>query len=781
MKVLMNLLLACFLLTSQLSAQQLRGRVIDQASQPVPYANVVLTRSDSTYVAGCVSNEAGEFQLVLASEAALLRVSYIGYREKVLPLPENRTDMGDIVLDEDALVLQEVVVKASIPVTRIKGDALETTVSGSVLEKVGTANDVLSKLPGVSLENGRLDVFGRGEPLIYINGREVRDADELAQLTSAEIEAVEVVSNPGARYAKSVKAVIRIRTKRRTDDGLGVSERTYVSYADQWGGSQQLNLYYRHGGLDVSGMVAYSDGYFRRLGDLTIDTYLADHWKNRAVTAETDRSRRLTTNLSVDYALGDKQSVGGNYRFFRDPNSRHGQDFTSDLLKNDEPYESVVSRMDNLKQTSNHEANIYYYAKWGDWDVRLDASLLRRKQKLNDATSQVETSEEGEARPSEVHTYNNTANTLYAGKLVVSRPLWEGDLTFGGEYSYTSRDNTYVNPENVIPNNLSWVQERLAAGFVEYERTLLKNVRLRAGLRFEDTGFGYYEDGKFQPGQSRHYSNLFPSVSLGFPIGPVQAQLAYSSDVTRPSYDMLNDRVAYITRYTYVQGNPFLRPQTVQSLTLKATYRWWQLYAALNHSKDEFSMYMDIYNDDPTISVQTYVNSPSYNWFRVSLTASPTIGCWSPRWEARLYKQWYSVDTPNDAGEVVTRRLNRWQPRLRWDNAFRLPAGFVLNADLGWVGKMDDGNSQSLRAYWNASASLYKGFFDDRLTFLLKGDALLDSYKNHYRGYSGTISVTDTRNRFNSRTVSLTVQYKFNQKKSKYKGTGAGDAQKFRL
>ena len=79
-------------------------------------------------------------------------------------------------------MLGEVVVKSNRPVTAIKGDALVTNVAGSQLEHAGTANDVLAQVPMVLGRDGNFEVFGKGSPAIYINGREVQDLTQLSQL-----------------------------------------------------------------------------------------------------------------------------------------------------------------------------------------------------------------------------------------------------------------------------------------------------------------------------------------------------------------------------------------------------------------------------------------------------------------------------------------------------------------------------------------------------------------------------------------------------------------------
>ena len=110
--------------------------------------------------------------------------------------------------------LSGVVVKGRLPKTRAKGDAMRTTVSGTILEKAGTVSDALAKIPSLETERGgSVNVLGRGEAEVYINGRKVQDMNELSRLRSVQILLVDVVQNPGARYAASTKAVVRITLK----------------------------------------------------------------------------------------------------------------------------------------------------------------------------------------------------------------------------------------------------------------------------------------------------------------------------------------------------------------------------------------------------------------------------------------------------------------------------------------------------------------------------------------------------------------------------------------
>ena len=207
------------------TAQGISGRVIDEQAQPMPFANVVLvSRADSAFIAGVVTKDDGTFSISTDKQDGLLKVTSVGYTTKFL---DARTgNVGDIQMQPDTQMLGEVVVKGSRPLVKMKDDALVTTVEGSYLSKTGTAGDVLGKIPGVISNHGGVEVLGRGTPLIYINGRQMRNQSELDQLSSDQIKDVEVVMTPGAKYDATVKAVIRIKTIRPVGEGFSFNSRT---------------------------------------------------------------------------------------------------------------------------------------------------------------------------------------------------------------------------------------------------------------------------------------------------------------------------------------------------------------------------------------------------------------------------------------------------------------------------------------------------------------------------------------------------------------------------
>ncbi len=298
-----------FILPENLSAQSVRGKLIDENSQPLPYANVVLlSLPDSTFVSGTVSGEDGTFTLEAASENRIVKISSIGY--KTVYKPVSMANIGVVQLVSDAQMLGEVVVKGNLPVTRMKGDAMVTSVENSVLSKVGSANDVLTKIPGITKKQDAFEVFGKGTPLIYINGRKLHDLSELEQLNSDDIKSVEVIRNPGSRYDATVKAVVRIQTVKRQGDGFGFNLRSSYYQSDNTDLIEQANFNYRHNNLDIFGSVYYNQMESWQDFTLQLEERGTKVWNHDMKSYGEFYSKMLSGNIGFNYQLNDNHAFG---------------------------------------------------------------------------------------------------------------------------------------------------------------------------------------------------------------------------------------------------------------------------------------------------------------------------------------------------------------------------------------------------------------------------------------------------------------------------------------
>ena len=759
-----------------MNAQSIYGKLVDEKNAPLAYANVVLlSMPDSTFVSGTISDEMGAFRLTKDEKGTFVRISSIGYATVYKKV--NGGDFGVIQMTSDTQLLGEVTVKGTLPTTRLKGDAMITGVTGTLLERAGTAENLLNQIPNVTAQDGSVSVFGRGTPEIYINGRKVRNSSKLDQLSSANVKSVEVVNNPGARYDASVKAVIRITTKKQKGEGFGFNNRLYFRHKRGYGltSLEQFNFNYRKNGFDLGGMLY---GTITNLGDdkyLTDHTYLDKHWKQTNRIEQTYQYQRLSTQLSLNYQINDNHTVGIRHDFTRYP-KYEWEDMTieSDIYLDDVLTETSTSVGNAKAPQTSHRANLYYNGKAGGWSIDLNADGLWRKDGQWVESKESITEAGKEPWMQTVNTDSKTKNNLYAVKLILSRSLGGGNLAFGGEYSHNDRTNRYVNPQGILEDDDSRFKEGSTSAFVEYGRNFGK-LNLLAGLRYEYVDFKYYDQGKLVEEQSRTFKKLFPSIVLNMPVGKVQMQLSYAIDVERPSYSALRSNITYANRYTYETGNPFLVPSYTNNFILNASYKWISLMAGYQHIEDAIIGVNRAYSEEnPSVTLLTRDNMPSYDVFNASLTIAPRIGIWRPQWRLVMRKQWYTADTRNGK-----EKLNRPLFGINWQNALQLPKGILLNVEGTFSTK---GYLENLEYPENViilNMTVQKSFFKNRFNVQLFAYDLLEQNSLRTITYSGIRTmeiVPDSRRQFG-----MTLRYNFNNTKSKYKGKGAGDSQKARM
>ncbi|MBQ8521888.1 MAG: outer membrane beta-barrel protein [Bacteroides sp.] len=759
-----------------LQAQTINGQLTDEQGQPLPYANVVLlSLPDSSFVAGTVTDENGTFALENDGQGKLIRISSIGYVTLYRMYSSNH--LGTLQMTSDAQTLDEVTVKADLPKTRLKGDAMITGVSGTILEKAGTAEDLLNKIPNVMAGDGTVEVLVRGKPEIYINGRKVRNNAELDQLSSENIKSVEVVNNPGARYDASVTSVIRIITKKPQGEGFGFNNRLNVrnkrSYG--WGGVEQFDFNYRKGGFDLAGMLKESISKGGDEKTLYTHTYAENHWMQKMQMPNVrQKDKSFAAMLSLNYQLNPHYTFGIRYDYDRDYQSDWTGDILTDVYRDNILLENSFSSLAIQSPVTDHRANFYYNGKVSEWliDLNLDGVWNDNKVGQTSYEKVTDLSETEEER--HVNTFSQKKNQLYAGKLVLSHPFLNGNVTLGGEYSHNKRTNLYENEEGILEDDDSYIKEGSASAFAELSQTF-GEVYVQTGLRYEQVDFDYYDRGVRMDEQCKTYRNLFPSVVLTFPIGKAQMQLTYATEISRPSYWTLRKNITYGNSYTYETGNPFLRPTHTQSIMFSASYQWVNLSAGYYHIKNGIESATTAYReDDPTIVLLTYRNMPSFDKMFASLTLNPTFGFWSPQLNIGIQRQWYNASTPD--GEKC---FNHPIGMFRWRNNFKLPAGISLDVDGMYQTKGQNDNMHITRAAWKVDFSLQKSFCKDRLNILFRGRDLFESNYTVADMYCGARVLNfhgQTR-----RQWEMTVRYRFNSTKSKYKGTGAGQSQKSRM
>lgn len=754
-------------------AQSITGKIVDEQGNAIQFANVAMLQSkDSVFVKGVVSDENGSFILNTPHQNGIVKVTCIGYRTVFLNVTDD--NLGVIVLKEESMTLGDVIVKSSLPKSKLKNGAVITTVAGSILEKTGNIYNLLDRIPNVTTQNGKINIFGIGEPVIYINGKKVRDNTELDRLNPDEISTVEVKQNPGAQYASNVKAVIRINTKKRTKDGFGFETRTFGKNDEnsRIGGYEQLNINYQKKGLETFTVLKIKDAESSIKQDLVQNTYVDNVWHQRNDIKGSIRNRQLYCGLGVNYQISNNSFIGASFNFNRMFNKAVSNIATT-IYKDYAFTEESASDIAKPGNMSLASSNVYYMGKIGIVDINFNTDWLWDKDfsKINTLERYQEYG--GDWQDKAVHTKTNTKNELFASKLTLTLPFWKGQLSFGGEYSNTNRNSSYdVQPMGLLDKQDNRIKEGMVSVFCDYTRKF-GQLRVLAGIRYENTDFNYYEEGKRIPEQSKRYGNLLPSLSLSLPVGKTQMQLSYGATIKRPSYYDMRSGIGYDNRYTYESGNPFLVSEISRNINYMVSYKWLMAEGIYTHVSDPIVMLTQPYKDNPNIALIQNVNWKPYNRIGASLSASPKFGIWHPSLRFHFFKQWFDMATHGGHG------LDNPKITVRFDNTIDTKfctISLLLTAQT----KGDDETSYMYRNYFSSNLSIYKSFLKGKMVVFFYANDLLGTGNMHSKMYSGSMREI-IHHDYSISEYSLTIRYRFNVAKKKYKGTGAGQSQKSRM
>ena len=703
----------CLSAMTQMMAQNIAGKVMNTKGEPLAFANVVLlNRTDSAFVKGAVSGEDGSFVIDSSCNGGIIKVTSVGY--KTICKDCTGENVGIIKMEEDSKMLGEVVAKSSLPKTILKNGGMTTTIVGSVLEKAGTMEHLLDRIPNVSAQNGSIKVFGRGEPVIYINGRQMRDKSELDRLHSDNIKSVEVITNPGARYAASTKAVIRITTKKIQGEGFGFDAKTTGEYDEKknFGGFSQLNMSYRKNGLELGAYAFGARQYQPDNKDLQQKTYLDKTWNQKSEIRQVGIIEAMNFRLDASYQLDANNSIGANFGFLRNPKQTCDAIMTTAILQDEDQTESSDSHANFFEQKSTLSSNVYYVGKIGKLGIDFNTDWLWSKNN-EDVVTKEQYQEVGmDAQSQTVHSLTDKKYRLLASKLVLSYPLLGGELSLGGEYSNTHRTSKYqVVPTNFVSDDDSRITESMTSSFLTYSRDF-GNLSLEAGMRYEYIDFNYYEYGKYVPGQSKSYGNWFPSLSLSMPVGKVQIQLSYAADINRPSYHNLRSGIQYDNRYTYETGNPFLVFQISRNLNYELAYKWLTFDMTYSHTSNPIISTVETYKDNPAIGLMKPVNGNSYNDVEASINLRPSFGIWYPSFTASVDKQWFDMETHDG------KSLNKPMASFRFDNTLNTKLG-MFTWMMSYITKGHEENQYLYKPMFCTNVSVYKAFLKNRLSFQL--------------------------------------------------------------
>ena len=610
------------------SISKITGEIKDNTGKGINAATVMLFKAkDSTLVKTEVSNPSGiyEFKQVKAG-SYFIRTSVVNMQKTasaLITVNENETVTAPpVTLKPADKSLQGVTVTSKKPLVEVKADKTIVNVEGTINAVGNDGLELLRKSPGVVIDkDDNISLSGKNGVKIYIDGKPsplsgTDLSSYLKSLQSSQIELIEIITNPSAKYeAEGNAGIINIRLKKNLTIGTNGSLNAgyNIGIYAKYNAGFSLN----HRGLKSNIFGNYN--FSENMNEFNISLYRTGvdtifDQKNR-IENRNKGSHNFKTG--ADFFLNKKSTLG----FVVNGNISDNQTLTEGPMNiSYQPTNTLVKTLYATGDNKNKRTNVnfngnYRYAVTGGSELNIDADYgfynLRNDQfQPNDYYTPA-----GVKYLSNVyHMLSPTDITIYSLKSDYEQNFKKGRLGYGGKIGFVNTDNDFrrynVYGSNEVydtsRSNRFQYKENINAAYVNYNKSLKTGWVWQVGLRIENTkangestGFAWDTTKKayktYDSTIKRNYVDFFPSFAVTYSKNPMnQWGISYSRRIDRPAYQDLNPFEFKLNDYSYMKGNTQLRPQYTNSFSVTNTYKY-KLNTRLNYShvKDIFSLLPD--------------------------------------------------------------------------------------------------------------------------------------------------------------------------------------------
>lgn len=771
-----NIILSLLLIISATTAAQttFRGTLVNPDQKPVSDANIILmSLPDSTLVKGVISNGHGSFELPnpANSKKVLIKITHLEYQGEVFP--PTSSNLGTIVLIPTSNELDAVVVTARRrPILEQKGTRISTNVAQSTLQKLPTTDMLLNFLPGVSTSytGGGFEVFGKGNPIFYINNRRVRNLDEVYQLSPKDIERIEMETQPGAAFDNTVGAVIYIILKKKPGDGLsGAAENTFYFFKKGIMDETWLSLNYRKGKTDWFTSIS-NDNHFNQedynvAQDLQVFTQ-NNQWRVLNDETHQNQHKNIKTKIGFAHEFSEEHSLGMSIRGSIIPFSGHNfstQETTT--YKNQLLTAQGRNEYDQFEQDKKLSVNAYYEGKLTDvLKMQTDVDYIGLR---SDNTSDIVEHNLLNTTSRNVHTHSDVISDWWGLKTTFFQQLGKGTLGYGVEVSNLHRTENYQ--DNVLSAFNAKNNETRSDAFLSFSYPI-KKVNLKLGTRYEYADFDYYENEQKSEAKSKTYRDWLPNVSVAFPWEKTQITFSYARKIKRPAFHDLSDYNSYVSSFLYNRGNPYIIPQLTDEWNTLATYG--PISASVTYSHIHKGIYADYQlssiNSDAVEKILR--NYDDFSLLKCALNAQKQIGKWMPKLTLTYEKPFADKVFYKSEGLFSVEWMNQITPSENWLFLVMLLYKSKGSMQEAYIYKPGSGVFVGVgRAFFHQSLSVY-AVASDFYNGLNRHARIQNSYISNSTAYS-----------YSNFSFKIGISYNFNTTQSKYKGKEISEEENNRM
>lgn len=685
MKKFVYISLLCFSVYSSKaqSVSKVSGRVATGKDSPVASATIILHSSkDSVIAKTAVTSSKGEYVISGVSPGSyFISASSVGFVNKnsnVFFVSAGQSSIAPVlILDKNTMALAAVTVAVKKPMIQVMADKTIFNVENSINATGSNAFELLQKSPGVSVDNNdNISLMGKNGVRIYIDGKPTQmGGSELAaylkSVNSADIESIEMITNPSAKYDASGNAgIINIKLKKNKNYGTNGNIASGVNFGITPKYNNSLSLNFRNKKINL--FSNYSNNFGRQRDYINIYRIQVDSTYNQHSYTNNDNTSN-NIKAGIDYTLNTKSIIGamvtGNF------SSGTGYTNSNTIISpvnTGIPYRVLfaTNTLPFSRNNIDYNAN-YHFADTTGRELDADADIITYKKRGNSYQPNFYRNPFTNNLMDEYIYRNNTPTDIkiYTARIDYEQPFYKGKLGYGGKITDVTTHNTFdfynvygnTNVKDLSLSNTFNYTENVNALYVNYNRAISKKTSIQAGLRMENThSTGDLVSFTSSPDNvvKRNYTDLFPSGALTYTLNDNNTfNLSYSRRIDRPGYEELNPFQVKLDELSYSQGNAFLNPQYTNSFQLSNTFHnQFVTSIGFSHIKDYIAQVTD------TLGNKSYLipkNLAQQNIASISVSAPVTITkWWSLYATATAYHSEYKADFPN--GTVINLKVDAY-------------------------------------------------------------------------------------------------------------------------
>lgn len=687
-------------------------------------------------------------------------------------------DLGVLSFAPQAVELQQATVTATRALVEIKPDRTVFNVQGTINSVGSNAIELLRKAPSVNVDNNdNVSVLGRAGVLVYVDGKRlplsgVDLANYLKTLPAEQIDRMDIITNPGARYeAEGNAGIIDIIMKK--DKNLGANGSIGGTLTRGQRTRYNLNALgnYRNKTMNIFGTLGYGDN--ETFNDMQFNSFQNGLELNEVNNSEND-NQFYNYRFGTDFFLGKNHTIG--LLVSRNDSQGDGRNFnridiSQEDLANDLDSTLEANNTTRSDRTQNTFNVNYRFANQTGRLLNIDLDYGRYENDNQIFQPNQYFDAEGTPLSNVTKSYDTPTDIdIYTFQVDFEEEILGGKLGLGSKLSRVMTENTFNVYDNTISdanfivaesNDFDYT-ENVYAGYVSFGRPINEKLNFIAGLRAEKTDAqGVLTSFNQNAVNDLNYWSWFPNAGLTWSVSRKHVlNFAYGRRINRPDYNVLNPFKNRLSEISFELGNPNLNPEIVNNFEIGYTlaYRF-NFKLAYSRTDDQITRIIGPDLEDERASFISWRNLNEKTVWSLNASLPFQFTKW---WNAFFNLNGSYIDNQANFEETIggSVDLQAWSYNIYTQQTFDLIGGFKGEISGWFSGPGIWGGVFEYDETWSLNLGLQRKFLNDQLNVrLAANDIFFESGWNGVSRFNGLESFGNGN--WDSRTVSLSLNYTF--------------------